>query len=397
MRNISPPGGFWMIIKAMKSLTGLVSILLVCLLGSMVYIFSSRSNETTIESGADAPLVQVRKISVPRKFKLSGELQPKTQVDVVSRLAGKLIEVRFQVGDFVPPGALVAAVHADDLDRRLARLEGNVEAAKQALRPTEDELANAEKSLSRHREFLRGDLIARRDVEQAEIEVETARAKAELARAQLAQQEAMLSQVRGLQGLTRLYAPTGGQVIKRLLEPGAMVGEGTAVLSVASLDALTINLTLSGDPLSELRPAMDVQITTAELPGVIAEGKVIRIEPQKRDDSKSSEIEIEVVNQNRKLRPGMAVEALVDLQTAGEFLSVPRSAIETDGQRTYVYKIADGRALRQQVVLGSEHGDERAVVKGLREGEWIAADPKKVKSAIPVGSVSSQSVPKHGK
>src|SRR6185503_12579676 len=154
-----------------------------------------------------------------------------------------LIEVRFKVGDFVPSGALVASVHADDLDRRLAWLKGNVEAAKQALRPIEDELADSEKSLSRYREFQRGDLIARRDVEQAEIAVETARAKAALARAQLAQQEAMLSQVRGLQGFTRIYAPIGGQVIRRV-EPGVMVGEGTAVLLVASLDILKVNLTL---------------------------------------------------------------------------------------------------------------------------------------------------------
>lgn len=378
-----------MIIRTMKSLSGLFSVLLIGLFGGAVYVFNLLSSDRPAGSGAGAQVVQleqVRKISLPGKFTLAGELQPKTQIDVVSRLAGQLIEVRFKVGDFVPSGALVAAVHADDLDRRLAWLKGNVEAAKQALRPIEDELADSEKSLSRYREFQRGDLIARRDVEQAEIAVETARAKAALARAQLAQQEAMLSQVRGLQGFTRLYAPISGRVIRRWVEPGVMVGEGTAVLSVASLDILRINLTLGGDAFAGLRPAMDVPITTAELPGVIAAGKVTRIEPQKRAAGKATEIEIAVVNQENKLRPGMKVEASFDLQTNEDVLLVPRSSIEADGQLNYVYKIAGGRALRQQVVLGSERGAEMTVVKGLREGEWVAADPAKVKSGTRVGS-----------
>lgn len=389
-----------MIMKVMKSLPGLVSVLFIGLLGGAFYILNLLSRDRSPGSSADAQVVQlaqVRKISLPGKFTLAGKLQPKTQVDVVSRLAGKLSEVRFKVGDIVPLGALVAAVHVENLDRRLAQLKGNVEAAKQALRPIEDELANAEKIVAQQREFLRGDLIARSAVEQAEIALETARAKAALAQAQLAQQEAMLSQARGLQGFTRIYAPIGGQVIRRLVEPGVMVGEGTAVLSVASLDILKINLTLGGSALAGLRPAMNVPITTPELAGVIAEGKVIRIKPQKRDDGKSSEIEIAVINQENKLRPGMAVAALFDLQTAEDVLLVPRSSIEADGQLHYVYKIIGGRAVRQQVILGSERGEQITVVKGLKEGEWIAAHSTKVESGTLFGPVNPQSAPKQTK
>lgn len=387
-----------MIMKVMKSLPGLVSVLFIGLLGGAFYILNLLSRDRCPGSSADAQVVelaQVRKISLPGKFTLAGKLQPKTQVDVVSRLAGKLIEVRVKVGDIVPLGALVAAVHVESLDRRLAQLKGNVEAAKQALRPIEDELAKAERILAQQREFLRGDLIARSAVEQAEIALETARAKAALAQAQLAQQEAMLSQVRGLQGFTRIYAPIGGQVIRRV-EPGVMVGEGTAVLSVASLDILKVNLTLGG-AVAGLRPAMDVPITTPELPGVIAQGKVIRIEPQKHDDGKSSEIEIAVVNQENKLRPGMAVEALFDLPTGEDVLLVPRSSIEAAGPLQYVYKIIGGRAVRQQVILGSERGEEITAVKGLKEGEWIAAHPTKIESGTLLAPENPQSAPKQSK
>lgn len=305
-----------MIIKTMKYISRLAPVLSIGLLGGAVYFWNSPAREGPAGSGTHVEVVQLaqaRKISLPAKLTVTAELQPKSQAAVVSRLAGKVIEVRFKVGDFVPAGALVATVHADELEQRLARIESNIEAAKQALRPREDELASAEKSLAQQREFLRGDLIARRDVEQAEIAVETARAQTELARAQLAQQEAMLVQVRGLRSLTRFYAPVGGQVIRTLVAPGARVGEDTAVLSIGTLDILKINLPLSDGALSAVRPDRDVEITAPALPGMIAKGKVIRFEPPKRDEGKYGGIEIEVINQEKKLRPGMLVEASFDL------------------------------------------------------------------------------------
>ena len=369
-------------INGIRSVRFLVAVSFIVVVGGAVYLLSSSSRESA-GSGADAeavPLVQVRRTSLPEKLILAGKLQPKTQVEVVSRLAGKLAEVRFKVGDFVPAGALVAIVHANELDQRLARLAGNVDEAKQALRSGEEELTKAEKNLAQRREYFRKDLIARREIEQAEIAVETARAKAELARAQLAQQEAMLDQVRKLQSLTRLYAPAGGQVVERLVEPGAVIGEGAGVLSIANLDILKINLNLSAEAVSRLRRERDVEITSPERPGVIAKGKVIRVALPTDDPGKSGEVEIELNNPERRLHPGMAVAVSVDLPGAGEVLLVPRSALGSGTQESYVYRVLGGRAVRQPVVLGLGQGEQVTVIKGLEEGDWIVADPTKVQS-----------------
>ena len=360
------------------------AVLLFGLLGGAAYFLNSAFRQGSAGSRADGQIVQlarVRKVSLPGKFTLRGELQPKSRRLVVSRWAGVVAEVRVKAGDFVSAGALVAILRSSELDQRLIRLEGNVDAAKQALRPREDELANAEKSLVQQREYLRRDLIARSDVEQTEIALETARAKAELARAQLAQQEAMLNQVRGLQRLTRLYAPVDGH-IEKVVQPGAAIDEGAAVLSIASLDVLTIKLRVSGKIPAEVAQGSGVQIVNPELPGTVT--RVLRSETSKNQEEKSDEIEIEVNNQKKQLRPGMAVKVLFNLQTTEEVLLVPQSSLAAHGQAHYVYKVAGGRAVRQQVVPGVARVEGITITEGLAEGDWIIVDPTKVRSGTPI-------------
>jgi RND family efflux transporter MFP subunit len=382
----------------MKYLARLVPALAIGLVGGAFYLLNSPSREGSAGSSADQEMAvrvaQVQRVSIPVEMRLSGQLQPIDQAEIVSRLAGKVTEVRFKVGDFVPSGAIVATIRANDLDQRIARIEGNIASAQQELRSREDQLAQAEKRLAQDREFFQRDLIARRDVEQAEIAAETARAQAELAQAHVAQQEAMLAQLRALQNLTRLSAPISGQVSRRLVETGAVVGEGTAIIAVANLDTLKLNASVSGAVVSGLRPGLDVQITTPALPGVISKGKIIRFEPQKKSGVGSiGEVEIQVSNQQRKLLPGMLVEASLDLNSDEKILLVPRSAVASENQVDYVYKVAAGRATRQQVVLGWERGEEVTVVQGLKEGESIAVDITKIPPGARVRALNVQLTP----
>ena len=182
----------------------------------------------------------VRRDSLPAMIRLSGELSPVQEANIVSRLTGKVAEVRFKVGDSVSKGAIVAIIHAGALVARSTELEIVLDAARKDYKSNEELAIRADKQLAQSREWYRQNLIARRDFEQAETAAETTRAQAELARANLAQQEAMLAQVSTLQSLTRLSAPFGGVVTRRWLEPGAGVGESDPVLTIANLNKLRI-------------------------------------------------------------------------------------------------------------------------------------------------------------
>ena len=362
----------------MKYSLPLVSLFLILFLGGIFYFLNSHSVDGTAVSGTDVEIpvrtAQARRISLPLKMKLAGELRPVNHAEVVSRLDGKVTEVRFKVGDFVRAGTVVATVQVSGLEQRRERIEGGVGAARADLQSKQDELVAMEKRLAKDRELLRRDLIARRDVEQGETAAETARAQSELARAQLAQQEAMLAQVRALQSLSRLAAPISGDVDAILIAPGAFVGEGTAIASVVGLNTLKLIARISGADRPGLRLGAKAQISNASLPGKVLEGKIMRLAPERSDLGAMTEIEVQVNNVQRYLRPGMQVEALIDLDSLEDFLLVPRSAVILRNESNYLYKVADGRAVLQQIVIGRERGEEIAIVQGLQEGEWVLAD-----------------------
>ncbi len=181
----------------------------------------------------------VKPESRPVVLRMSGELQPSAEVDVVSRLAGRLTEVKFKTGDSVTAGAVVATVYSGELSERARVVEAGLTATRTQLQEREQQVAAAEKRLAHDKELYRQDLIARRDVEQSEIQAATARAELELARAHLAQEEAMLSQARKLQQLTRIVAPVSG-VVAGALPAGVPVNEARAILAIAQIDRLKL-------------------------------------------------------------------------------------------------------------------------------------------------------------
>ena len=148
---------------------------------------------------------------------------PVNEVHTVSRLAGRITELRFKVGDSVRAGAVVATIHAGDIAQRQNELEAALRAARKDLSAKESQRASAEKFAEQQSELFKQDLIARQDVEQAQVALQTLRAEAELAGAHLAQQEAMLAQA----GFTPVR-----------LGPRVLRTETAALAALAALNAL---------------------------------------------------------------------------------------------------------------------------------------------------------------
>jgi RND family efflux transporter MFP subunit len=326
------------------------------------------------ESEITVRTAPVRRSSMPATLRVTGELSPGREAIIVSRLPGKVTAVRFNVGDSVPAGTLVANVHSAAMAERMVELRTAVDGARKDSETKNELAADAEKRLAKSRELYQQDLIARRDVTQAETVMNTVRAEAELARAKLAQQEAMLAQVHGLQGLTRLSAPMAGVVTHRWVEPGATIAESAPILSIANLRTLKFVAKVSGAHSRDVRNGMKVEISSLEAPGAISVGNVGRVESLKAAAEPIAEIEIHFDNSNGIFRPGMAATGLISLEQLEEALLLPRAAVISVQGRDYIYKLAGNRAVKQEIALGNEQGDEIEIRSGLKEGDPVIVD-----------------------
>jgi RND family efflux transporter MFP subunit len=319
-------------------------------------------------------VAEVRNATRPVGLHFRGRLEPIREADVVSRLAGRLTAVRFKIGDTVQAGALVATVYSGELAQRTGELEAGLVAAQKDVKEQENRFAAAAKHFEKSRELYKQDLIARRDVDQAEMAAATAKAQLELGRAQIAQQDAMLAQARKLQSLTQLVAPIGGVVIRRDSDPGATVNESKSILTIAQLDPLKLVAELPASYADQIGAGFPVRIASVESPALMRQGEVARVESKFENQQPVLQLEIRVANGDRAFRPGAAIDAILNLERHEEILLIPRAAVQLVADKRFVYKIANGRAARYEVKIDDEANDPVVIRDGLKAGDAVILD-----------------------
>jgi membrane fusion protein (multidrug efflux system) len=374
-------------------------LLLFCIVAASGYFFSSAIfSELADWLGGEGEITvttaPVQRSSMPVTVRVTGVLAPGMEANIVSRLAGKVTAVHFNVGDSVPAGTIVANVHSAALAERATELRTAVDAARKDSETKDDLVADAEKRLAKSRELYQQDLIARRDVTQAEAVMNTVLAQAELARANLAQQEAMLTQVQKLQSLTRLSTPIDGVVSRRWVEPGVMIGESATILTIADLRTLKIIAKITGAHSRDVRKGMEVEISSLEAPGVISKGNVVGVETATDGAQPVAQVEIHCANTKQIFRSGMAATALISLKQREEILLLPRTAVVSAEGRDFVYKVMDKRAVKQGITLGDQRGAEIEIRNGLKEGDQVVSDRlESLKTGSSVRVLSTRTAP----
>ena len=255
------------------------------------------------------PVVQTPAEAKPTTVRLTGELSPLNAIDVKSTLPGKISAIRFKTGERVSAHSIVAVIEPANRMQSTKALEAALQSAQDDRTKNQEQLAVSERELARAEEWLRENLIARRDLEQANAQTDVARAQLRLAQARVAQQEAMLAQDRALERRARILAPIAGVVVHRWLDVGATVTEASAILRIADVDRLKLICRTSARTATEVRAGMTALLTAAGAAGKTFSGKVARVS-RASDAPEQTEIEIEVISDGG-LRPGMVVEAVI--------------------------------------------------------------------------------------
>lgn len=315
--------------------------------------------------------LRVQKRMVPMTVRSDGILKPANESKIFPRLAGRITELRFKVGDPIPAGAMVATIYSNEMAQRQIDLEAAVAVAQKELKQKESEFAAAQSLAVQRRDLLKQDLIARREFEQAEAAAQTARAGTEWARAQLSQQESMLAQIRKIGTLTQVSAPVGGVVIRRLVEVGATVGTATPIMVVASDRSVKFSGTISSRTARELRPGLKAMISSPSAPGKMFDGLVRNLTPS--DDANDATLDIEIRGEKNALElvDGTKAQALVFLDRLESVLSLPRTVIFASAGKNYVLKIVAERAVRQEVVLGVIVDGDIVINGGVNENDLV--------------------------
>ncbi len=310
--------------------------------------------------GGGLQLEAVKRVVVPRIFRLDGVVEAVNQSTISAQTSGQVEAIYYDVDDVVEKGALLVKLKDTEQRAALRRAEAELRAARAVLK-------DAESSYRRIEDLYRRKLVAKSELDKAQANLKTARAKLDSATAALAQAKEQLS-------YTRVTAPYTGIVTQRHVQVGEVAHPGTPLMSGVSLEQLRVSVDV---PQSLVFPIREKRKAVVELPdGRWIEARKITIFPFADPASNTFKVRLELPPKLENLFPGMLVKNAFETGRMPA-LVIPVRAVAYRSEVTAVYvQDEDGRLHFRHVRLGSLLGEEHVVVlAGLQEGEKVALDP----------------------
>ena len=231
--------------------------------------------------------------------------------------------------------------------------------------------------LTSEREFV--ELLRMRDQAKSKDARETPQRLIESARRRLQlwnvteQQIADLEKTRKSSDTLTLLSPFRGVVQSVPLEQGKNVKVGDMLVEVADLSVVWVWAEFYETELSMLEVGQRIGVTTKSYPGEKFQGTLAVINPFLDETKRTAKVRIDIPNPDFKLRPGMYVNAELEMDM-GEALTVPVSAVMPTGTRNVVFVDKGQGKLEPRIVeLGAKYGDIYEVKSGLQGDERVVA------------------------
>jgi len=170
-----------------------------------------------------------------------------------------------------------------------------------------------------------------------------------------------------------LLSPFRGVVQSVPLEQGKNVKIGDMLVEIADLSVVWVWAEFYETELSMLEVGQTIGITTKSYPAEKFQGTISVINPFLDEAKRTAKVRIDIPNPDFKLRPGMYVNAELEMDM-GKALTIPVSAVMPTGTRNIVFVDKGGGKLEPRIVqLGTKYADIYEVKSGLQENERVVA------------------------
>jgi macrolide-specific efflux system membrane fusion protein len=369
-------------------------------------------------AGGDGELVTVSRRPFSASVAAVGAVKPQigAEVQVGSRISGRVHRLRANIGDRVRKGDIIAELETAELDALIAQRRAELELAEARLSAldstTPQEIARAEAEVvsyeasaklaadewDRHQTLLRNGVATRAEADAARERHLVAQARLEAARRALAvirtgntehrkQARAEVDRARAAlvgaqvdRSFTIIRSPISGIVASVSTQEGETVAAGLSAptfVTVVDLERLQVDAYVDEVDIGKIAVGQRVTFSVDAFPARDFEGRVAAIYPSATLQDNVVKYIVAVsrtAQEGGQLRPEMTASVRVELEKR-TVLAVPTRAIRREEGQSVVYVWQDRRAEPRRVRTGWRDGPWVEIVEGLREGEQILLDP----------------------
>ncbi|MDQ6671982.1 MAG: biotin/lipoyl-binding protein [Chloroflexota bacterium] len=175
---------------------------------------------------------------------------------------------------------------------------------------------------------------------------------------------------------SRIAAPISGTIVSIRAKPGDTITSAKPVIVMATAGSPVVRVQLSDDEASRLSAGQraSVQIDDGSGSAATAAATVATVTPTKGSQSAMAELSAQWPTGGLP-RVGLPVQVSVTVQQKPQALVVPKTAVRSNGDKSYV-EVVDGTVRRiTPVQVGIASSDRVEIVSGLTEGQVVLLTP----------------------
>lgn len=346
-----------------------------------------------------AGVVKVGRKSLARTMNISSELVPFQEIDVYAKESGYVRDLNVDYGSRVQANQTLATLEIPELQSQLKQDDAAIKAATDQITYAQNEESRVE---AQHKvqqlQFDRVNgvarakpgLVAQQEVDDWEAKADASAAQLAAARSNLqaAQSELAVATAKRehdqvLFDYTKITAPFAGIVTQRYANLGTLLQAGTnsstqamPLVRLSEDDRFRLVIPVPetyvryihvGDPVSVLVPSLN-----RSFPGTVA-----RFSVDVTQDTRTMHTEVDVLNPNRLLLPGLYAQATITLERKDNAVAVPLQAVDQTATSATVDVVdASNHVQKRTVVLGIQTDADAEIVSGLTEGEMVVVSDR---------------------
>lgn len=312
----------------------------------------------------------------------TGYVVPQVQVDVSSKLIGRVEKSTIKEGSKVKEGQIIFTLDASDQRVQISSAQARVASARARAATARAQLAEIAQQTEREKR-----LAASGSVGQATVDDLEARQKSldEQVKAVDADVKASESEVAALSvnlTNTTIRAPIDGTVVTKPLQPGDVITPGLPMAKIADFESIVVETDVPEVRLHLVRKGGPCEIVLDAYPEKRWRGEVVDTSPSLNRSKASATVKVRFLDRDDTVLPEMAarvsfLEAPLDENKLKEPAKkiVPGSAVVERAGSRVVFVLDSGKVRQEQVTLGARFGDGYELVDGPAPGSKLVSDP----------------------
>lgn len=294
-------------------------------------------------------------------LQLAGTARPNQTVKLYAMTGGFLQTLHSDIGDFVKQGQTLAVLVNPELHSSKAKLGAELQGKKSI--------------------YVRLKSIYERTPQLTTItDVEKAKAEYQSIKAQL---DGVMLQI----GFLTVKAPFSGVITRRYADKGAVIQSGMnnantlPVFELQDIQTIRVQVDVPETNVSLIDNKSRADITFPELPKAHYSATISRLAYGLDAATKTMRVEIDIANDDFKLRSGMYAKVEVKNSRQLNVLAVPNEAIGNIKGQSFVYVVNNGTVKKVEVKTGlrDEHSTE-LLNSSIKEADTIVVQGKELVS-----------------